>query len=318
LTDRHLRELGGKLSGRDPASHANCDRRRSQCVELFGSKVAGLSAPVTALAFPSKTSSLAMNDASAPNSRSALAERRSSGRLTWLGPAAMLFARSVFAVAAQRVVAAFYAARGSATPWQDAEPWMPVYGTLIDAGCVFLLWWLTRREGISLADLFGFDRRKWKRNVLLGLALILPSLLIILGGNYTSSWLVYGNLDAPDVFAPLPLWAALYAVLVFPLVWGVTEQTTYNGYLLPRFQILSGHSVFAVIVVALAWSFQHAVMPLTFDRHFMLYRALAPLPFSTFQAILYLRVRRILPFATAHWLMDGGDAFARTLWPLLG
>lgn len=58
-------------------------------------------------------------------------------------------------------------------------------------------------------------------------------------------------------------------------------------------------------------------MPLTFDPQFMLYRALSPLAFSAFQALLYLRVRRILPLATAHWLMDGGDAFARTLWPLL-
>jgi hypothetical protein len=259
-----------------------------------------------------------MSETTAANSRSALVEGRSAGRLTWFGPTAMLFARSVFAVVAQGLVAGIYALRGSPSPWHEAEPWMPVYGTLIDAGCLSFLWWLARREGITLPDLFGFDRRRWKRDVLLGLALIPPSLLIILGGNFGSSWLVYGNLAAPDVFAPLPLWAALYAVLVFPLVWGVTEQTTYNGYLLPRFQVLSGRTVFAVAAVALAWSFQHAVMPLTFDADFMLYRALAPLPFATFQAILYLRVRRLLPFATAHWLMDGGDAFARTLWPLLG
>ena len=42
---------------------------------------------------------------------------------------------------------------------------------------------------------------------------------------------------------PLP---ALYAVLIFPLIWGITEQTTYNGYLLPRFQALSGNTGFAV------------------------------------------------------------------------
>jgi len=28
-------------------------------------------------------------------------------------------------------------------------------------------------------------------------------------------------------------------------------------------------------------------------------------------------IRRILPLAAAYWLMDGGDAFVRTLWPLL-
>lgn len=150
-----------------------------------------------------------------------------------------------------------------------------------------------------------------------GLAPIPPSLLFILGGNFASSLLVYSNLNAPDIYAPLPLPARLYAVLVFPLVWGITEQTTYNGYLAPRFQVLSGSTRFAVAVVAFFWSFQHVVLPLTFDPHFMLYRLLSPIPFSTFIILVYLRVRRILPLAVAHWLMDGWDAFARMLWPLL-
>lgn len=127
---------------------------------------------------------------------------------------------------------------------------MPVYGTLIDAGCLGCLWLLARREGIALSDLFGFDRRRWKRHVLLGLALIPLSLFIILGGNFASSWPVYGNFDAPDILTPLRLWGALYAVLVLPLVWGITEQTTYNGYILPRLQVLSGRTVFAVALVA--------------------------------------------------------------------
>jgi hypothetical protein len=44
-----------------------------------------------------------------------------------------------------------------------------VYGTLIDVGCVLLLWRLTRREGIGLLDLVGFQRSRLFRDVLLGL-----------------------------------------------------------------------------------------------------------------------------------------------------
>ena len=258
-----------------------------------------------------------MSEPSAPNSRAVIIERRAAGEIRWSGPVLMLLARSVLAVAAQGLVAVVLAVQGTAAPWREAGSWLPVYGTLIDAGCIYALWRLARREGIRLIDLTGLDRKRLGRDVLLGLALIPPSLLLILAGNYGSSLLALGSLDAPDVFAPLPLPAARYAVLVFPLVWGITEQTTYNGYVLPRFQALSGNTAFAVAVVAFFWSFQHALMPLRFDPDFMLYRALAPIPFSTFQALLYLRVRRIVPFATAHWLMDGGDAFYRTLWPLL-
>src|SRR3954471_15931127 len=101
------------------------------------------------------------------NDREALVQRRDAGLLTWRGPALMLFARPVFAVAAQALIAAIFALRSSPTPWRDAEPWMPVYGTLIDAGCLALLWLLTRRESIGLLDLVGFVRARLVGDVLL-------------------------------------------------------------------------------------------------------------------------------------------------------
>lgn len=258
-----------------------------------------------------------MSETGAENTPAAIFKRRTGGRLTWSGPALMLFARSAFAVAAQGLVAAIYARQGSESPWRDAGAWLPIYGTLIDAGCLGALWWLARREGITLLDLTGFDRKRLGRDFLLGLALIPPSLLFILGGNFASSFLVYGGLDPPKIFSPLPLLPSLYAVLVFPLVWGIVEQTTYNGYLVPRFQVLSGSTGLAVAIVAFSWSFQHVVLPLTFDPDFMLYRLLSPIPFSTFIILTYLRLRRIVPLATAHWLMDGAAAFMESLWPLL-
>jgi membrane protease YdiL (CAAX protease family) len=242
-----------------------------------------------------------------PNSRAALVGRRDSGTLTWRGPALMLFARTAFAVGAQAVVAGIFALRGSPTPWHDSEPWLPVYGTLIDAGCLALLWRLTRREGIGLFDLVGFERSRLGRDLLLGIALIPAGLGFILGGNLAASGIVYGKATAAYVFGPLPLPAALYGVLVFPFLWGLVEQMTYNGYLLPRVQTLSRRTGAAVAVVALVWSLQHAFMPLTFDPKFMAFRLLSPLPFSVFVTLLYLRLRRLVPLATAHALMDGAS-----------
>jgi membrane protease YdiL (CAAX protease family) len=108
----------------------------------------------------------------------------------------------------------------------------------------------------------------------------------------------------------------LYAALVFPLIWGFTEQMTYNGYLVTRIQALSGTPV-AVALVAFAWSFQHVVMPVRFDPDYVLYRLIAPIPFSLFVILAYLRFRNLVPFAIAHWLMDGADAIRGSLWPLL-
>ena len=247
-----------------------------------------------------------------PNSHDALVHRRDAGTLTWRGPALMLFARAVFAVLAQGVVAVIYVLRGSPTAWHDAERWLPVYGTLIDAGCLTLLWRLTRREGIRLFDLVGFERSRLGRDLLLGLALIPASLVFIYSGVYAGGWVVYGTRAPPYLLGNLPLPAALYGVLVWPFIWGLTEQMTYNGYLLPRFQVLRSTSL-AVAVVAFVWSAQHAFMPLTFDEKFMAFRLLSSVPNSVFQTLVYLRLRRVIPFALAHALMDG----ATVLIPLL-
>ena len=229
----------------------------------------------------------------------------------------MLFARSIFSVLAQGLVAGVYALQSSTTPWVAAAGWFPVYATLIDAGCLGLLRALTRREGIALLDLVSFERGRWRRDVVLGLGLVPVNLLFIFGGISISSLFVFGTAQPPALFRPLPLLPAVYAVLVFPLVWGLTEQMTYNGYLAPRIQVLSGSTSIAVALVAFAWSFQHVLQPLRLDRDFMLYRFLAPIPNTVFSTVLFLRVRRLLPFAIAHWLMDGGDVLVTLLLPHL-
>ncbi len=194
---------------------------------------------------------------------------------------------------------------------------MPVYGTLIDAGCLALLWGLTRREGIRLFDLVGFEQTRLVRDTLLGLALIPFSLVFILGGVRVASSLLYGTPSPPYLFGPLPLPAALYGLLVFPFIWGLTEQMTYNGYLLSRFQVLGRSTTLAIILVAFAWSAQHSFMPLTFDPKYMAFRLLSSVPNTVFQTLLYLRLRRLVPLAVGHALMDGASVLIGVLLPLL-
>ena len=115
----------------------------------------------------------------------------------------------------------------------------------------------------------------------------------------------------------MPLSAALYGMLVWPFIWGLTEQMTYNGYLVSRFQVLCRSTSVAIAVVAFAWATQHAFMPLTFDAKLMAYRLLASAPFSVVETLLYLRLRRLLPLALAHALMDGATVLIPMLVPLL-
>jgi hypothetical protein len=160
-------------------------------------------------------------------------------------------------------------------------------------------------------------RARLVRDALLGFALIPVSLAFILGGVYAAGWILYGTLTPPYLFRPLPLPAATYGALVWPFIWGLAEQMTYNGYLMPRFQVLCRSTSRAVALVAFAWSFQHVVMPLTFDQKFMAFRMLSPIPFSVFQTLLYLRLRRLVPFVIVHALMDGASVLIGVLLPQL-
>ena len=73
----------------------------------------------------------------------------------------------------------------------------------------------------------------------------------------------------------------------------------------------------SVALVALMWAAQHAFMPLTFDGRFMTFRLLSSLPNSVLQVLLFLRIRRLIPFALAHALMDGAGVAIWSLLPLL-
>ncbi len=233
--------------------------------------------------------------------------------MTWHGPALVLFARSALGIATHAIVAGIFAWRGSPFPWRAAEPWLPVYAVIIDAGCLLLLWKLTQREGSHLFDLVGFKRKRLASDLLLGLALIPISLAFIFAGTAAAGWLVYGAVQPPVFLGGLPLPAAIYGILVFPVLWGLTEQMTYNGYALPRLQNLSRNTFVAVAVVAFVWSLEHAFLPPTFDPQIMTFRTLSALPHSLFQTMLYLRIRRLVPLVFAHALMDG----ATVLIPLL-
>lgn len=125
------------------------------------------------------------------------------------------------------------------------------------------------------------------------------------------------DLTPPYLYGSLPLPAALYGVLVFPFIWGLTEQMTYNGCLAPRFQVVCRSTTLAVAIVAFAWSLQHSFMPLTFDPRYMAFRLLSPVPNTVFATVVYLRLRRLVPLALSHALMDGAGVLIGVLLPLL-
>ncbi len=219
---------------------------------------------------------------------------------------------------AQSLVAGGYAVQGHPDPWQAAAPWLPVYGSLIDVGCLLLLAWLVRREGLRLRDLIiGFDPRRLGRDLLEAGGILVLFMVLAVGGMLLASLAVYGTAARPPPFGALPLWAALYSVFVWPLLWGITEEITYMGYALPRLEALSGRAWVAVSIVGFGWAAQHIAQPLG-DSQWMLFRFASMLPLVGGLPFVFLRTRRLMPFIIAHWAANAFATATSALFPMLG
>jgi len=237
------------------------------------------------------------------NSAAMIRNRVASGQLTLRWPATIVFARLLLAVAAQVLVAVLFFGR-AASPYSAAGGWWPVYGILIDLGCFLLLTWLARKEGLRFRDLIGFDQHRLTRDVLTGLLYVLWVFPLAMAGILGFSFVIYGSFQPPSVYSPLPPWAAMYSLLVFPVVWGLMEQCTYQGYALPRLEALFNSRGPAIVLVAFGWGIQHIALPVTFDAQFMLFRFLSFLPLAVAMTVVYLRTRRLMPLIIAHWFVD--------------
>jgi CAAX prenyl protease-like protein len=242
------------------------------------------------------------------NSAEAIQPRVTEGLIPRFGPLLMLFARSAFILLAQGITYLLFLLLNIPKASVVVRNWWPVYGTLVDIGCLGLMFWLTRREGIRLFDLIGFDIKRLKIEIPLGFGLfIIIFPVTIFGGGMLAQLIAYGKLNPayPEYtfMRTLPLLALSYARILWWPIWSATEEMTYNGYALPRLIAITKSRWLSVAIVAFFFSLQHSFLMLA-GFQFGLYMFLAFLPLSVAMVLAYLRIRRLPPLIVAHWLMD--------------
>ena len=245
------------------------------------------------------------------NSQSEIKKRLALGEIEWTGPLLLVMTRPVLFVLLQAALAAVFALLDRPSAWRSAGAWWSVYGTLVDICCLGLMARFTWREHIGIRDLIGKVRLRWGRDIFAGIGLFLLTFPVFMGGSFVSSLLIYGswdpqrNLDLLGVRS-LPLWGVVYSLVAWWLVSAATEETTYQGYVLPRIEALSGHSWVAGVLVIFWWTLQHCALPLVLDLKYLAFRFVAFLPGVTLLTLIYLRIRRLPPMIVAHWPMDLG------------
>jgi membrane protease YdiL (CAAX protease family) len=250
-----------------------------------------------------------MNEALPINSQEAVQYRLEQGLIPPYAPLLVIASRSVFILLAQGLVYLLFLQLKVPNASVTIRNWWPVYGTLVDFGCLGLLYYFTKREGIRLLDLVDVVKSKLKKEIPLGIGLFIVIFPIaMIGGGALAQLLVYGTLNPtfPQYTfndRVLPLLALLYARILWWPIWSATEEMIYNGYGLPRMIAITKSRWLSVTIVAFFFAIQHSFLMLA-GWQFLFYMLLAFLPLSFAMLIAYLRLRRLPPLIVAHWLMD--------------
>jgi len=243
-----------------------------------------------------------------PNAPSAVRARLGEGRISWTGPLLLLVTRSAMWMTAQSLVALLFVAQRRPDPWRQACYWWSVCFTLADVVCIVAIRCFLKKEGLRLRDLIGPIRLRFGRDVFLGIGYFLlfsPGFFV---GGFVAQRLFYGSGLNPSAFImhahALPLWATLYSLIVFWPINSVVEEMTYQGYVLPRLEALTGRTWIAFAAVAFWFTAQHCVLGFVPDWRSNLCRFVGFLPGVVIVIAIYVRTRRLAPLIVGHWIID--------------
>lgn len=222
-------------------------------------------------------------------------------------PLLMLVIRSLLFLVFQALIALIFLCKGSSDAWNVSAGWWPLAIIFTDLVCLALLIQFFKREGKCFWAVFRIERQFLKSDLFFMLGfLFVGGLLGYLPNILSARWLFGDPQVALDLLVrPLPVWATITSVVLFPLLQGLVEIPTYMLYAMPRLEY-HGMRPWAAVGLAGFWlSAQHIFAPLLLDGRFIVYRLVMFLPFAILVALVMRARPRLMPYMVVmHFLMD--------------
>ena len=147
------------------------------------------------------------------NSVEEIQKKTQSGVIQWHWPIIMLLSRTVLFFVFGFLILLILSLFKISQPNSEVTRWWTyqVIGTNIL--CFFLLQWLASKESMKFSDLIGMDKGLFKKDILLVLALLIPSGVIGYFSVYFAGVWLYGDTPPTFMFQSLPIWAAVFSVI---------------------------------------------------------------------------------------------------------
>lgn len=219
----------------------------------------------------------------------------------------LLLVRLVLFALFQAIIAGVLALSGAPDPWATSAAWWPLTASAANLVNLGMLAFYLRMDGSSLGSLYLPHRSGLGRDLGITLLTVVLAVPLSVLPNLGLATALFGDPQiALDMLVqPLPTWAAILGIVLFPLTTALAELPTYYGYVQPRLAALTSSRWVVIGVPALFHAIQHATLPLLFDGGFLLWRGLMFLPFALLLSIV-LRLRpSILPYLVmVHFALD--------------
>ena len=218
-----------------------------------------------------------------------------------------LFLRLFLFIGIQSLFALGFLLNGKTNAWELSANWWPIVVGLSNLVCLLILVNFFKSEGRNYWDMFRFRKDTVKQDLLLLLGFLVLAAPISYLPNVMLGKYLFGDASATlELFIrPLPPWAVIVSLIVFPVTQGLAEIPAYMMYVMPGF-IKAGYPKWlSVLLPVLLLSAQHIAVPLLFDVRFIIWRLFMYLPFALLIALVIRWRPRMLPYiAIIHILMD--------------
>lgn len=220
---------------------------------------------------------------------------------------AMLLIRLVLFAVFQALIAGILAIQGTPDALAASAAWWPLAASAANLVNLGVLARFVRLEGGTLRSLYLPESPGRGRDILTVAVTVLIAAPLAMGPNIGLATLLFGDPQiALDMFVqPLPVWAAVAGLVLFPVTIALTELPTYYAYVQPRLARLTRSAWLIVLVPAFFHAIQHATLPLIFDTEFVIWRALMFLPFAVLVSVVLRRRPSVLPYLlVVHFAID--------------
>jgi hypothetical protein len=219
----------------------------------------------------------------------------------------MLVFRAVIFAVLQGVVAGIFFIQGAPSPWGSSGAWWPITASLGSLATITLLVWLYRREGSSFWKLFYVQRQTLGVDLLTSLVILMFTIPVAMLPNILLAKGLFGDqqIALDMLIRPLPLWAVILCLTLFPVSIALSELPNYFAYVLPRLEAQIKRPWLAVGLGSFWLAAQHVSLPFLPDIRFIVWRLAMFLPFALMLAIILRWRIRLLPYLVIiHGLMD--------------